>query len=67
MKILLLEDEFMLRTSIEEYLETSAHQVVGFSNGLDVLKILEKESFDLLLLDINVPKLNGLELLKGVK
>ncbi len=64
MKILLLEDEFMLRTSIEEYLETSAHQVVGFSNGLDVLKILEKESFDLLLLDINVPKLNGLELLK---
>jgi DNA-binding response OmpR family regulator len=64
MKILLLEDEFMLRTSIEEYLEASSHQVIGFSNGLDVLKTLENETFDLLLLDINVPKLNGLELLK---
>lgn len=64
MKILLLEDEFMLRTSIEEYLEASSHQIVGFNNGLDVLKTLEKETFDLLLLDINVPKLSGLELLK---
>jgi len=64
MKILLLEDEFMLRTSIEEYLEASSHQVVGFNNGIDVLKTLEKETFDLLLLDINVPKLNGLELLE---
>ena len=64
MKILLLEDEFMLRTSIEEYLEASSHQVIGFNNGLDVLKTLENETFDLLLLDINVPKLSGLELLK---
>ena len=64
MKILLLEDEFMLRSSIEEYLEASCHQVVGFSNGVDVLDALEVESFDLLLLDINVPKLNGLELLQ---
>jgi len=64
MKLLLLEDEFMLRTSIEEYLEAFGHQVISFNNGLDVLKILEKETFDLLLLDINVPKLSGLDLLK---
>jgi DNA-binding response OmpR family regulator len=64
MKILLLEDEFMLRTSIEEYLEASAHQVVGFNDGVSVLDVLRKETFDLLLLDINVPKLSGLELLK---
>jgi len=64
MKILLLEDEFMLRTSIEEYLEAFSHQVVGFNNGLDVLETLKSETFDLLLLDINVPKLNGLELLR---
>ncbi len=64
MKILLLEDEFMLRTSIEEYLEASSHQVMSFNNGLEVLEVLKNETFDLLLLDINVPKLNGLKLLQ---
>jgi len=63
-KILLLEDEFMLRSSIEEYLEASCHQVKGFSNGTDVLDAFKEETFDLLLLDINVPKLNGLKLLQ---
>jgi len=64
MKILLLEDEFMLRSSIEEYLVAFSHQVVGFNDGIEVLETLKTQTFDLLLLDINVPKLNGLELLK---
>lgn len=64
MKILLLEDEVMLRSSIEEYLEALNHKVVSFSQGEEALKGLESEEFDLLLLDINVPKLSGLELLK---
>ncbi|MDD3463478.1 MAG: response regulator transcription factor [Sulfurospirillaceae bacterium] len=64
MKILLLEDELMLRSSIMEYLEALGHRVVGFGNGQDVLLTLQKEPFDLLILDINVPKISGLELLK---
>jgi DNA-binding response OmpR family regulator len=63
MKILLLEDELMLRSSIEEYLEALNHQIIGFNNGEDALESLKKQSYDLLVLDINVPKLNGLELL----
>ncbi|MDN5377192.1 MAG: two-component system, OmpR family, response regulator, partial [Sulfurospirillum sp.] len=55
MKILLLEDEVMLRSSIEEYLEALNHKVVSFSQGEEALKGLESEEFDLLLLDINVP------------
>jgi len=54
----------MLKESIEEYFQSSGHQVVGFTNGLEALKSLEHEAFDLLLLDINVPKLSGLELLE---
>lgn len=64
MKILLLEDELMLRTSIEEYLESLSHQVVGFSSGSNALEALRGETFDLLLLDIKTPKLSGLELSK---
>jgi len=64
LKILLLEDEFMLRSSIQEYLEAFSHQVISFNDGLEVLKVLKQDSFDLLILDINVPKLSGLNLLK---
>lgn len=64
MKILLLEDEMMLRTSIEEYLESLNHQVIGFGNGIEALNALKTETFDLLILDINVPKLSGFELLE---
>jgi DNA-binding response OmpR family regulator len=63
MKILLLEDELMLRTSIEEYLEGLHHLVSGYGNGVEALDALHAETFDLLILDINVPKLSGLELL----
>lgn len=63
MKILLLEDELMLRSSIEEYLESLNHKVIGVSQGDEALKTLENQEFDLLILDINVPKVNGLELL----
>ncbi len=63
MKILLLEDELMLRCSIEEYLEALNHQIVGFSSGLDALESIKREEYDLLVLDINVPNLNGLDLL----
>ncbi len=64
MKILLLEDEFMLRSSIEEYLTDLNHQVISCSHGQEAYEILSHEEFDLLILDINVPKLSGIELLK---
>lgn len=64
MKILLLEDETMLRNSIREYLESLGHQIVGFASGAEAYEEIKNEIYDLLILDINVPKINGLELLK---
>ncbi|WP_333805206.1 response regulator transcription factor [Sulfurospirillum sp.] len=66
MKILLLEDELMLRSSIEEYLEALGHKVIAYGNGEAAYEAIKKDVFDLLLLDINVPKLNGLSLLKAL-
>lgn len=62
MKILLLEDEIMLGRTIEEYLGDLGHHVVSVSDGEAALMCLEKERFDLLIFDINVPKITGLEL-----
>jgi two-component system, OmpR family, response regulator len=66
MKILLLEDELMLRSSIEEYLEALGHKVIAFGNGEEAYEAIKKDAFDLLLLDINIPKMSGLSLLKAL-
>ncbi|MDP3266679.1 MAG: response regulator transcription factor [Sulfuricurvum sp.] len=64
MKIFLLEDDTMLCESIHEYLVSIGHYVVTCANGDEALKKIQYESYDLLLLDINVPGMNGLELLE---
>lgn len=64
MKIFLLEDDIMLCESVNEYLVSIGHSVVSCANGDQALKKIQEESYDLLLLDINVPGISGLELLE---
>lgn len=66
MKILLLEDELMLRSSIEEYLEALGHQVIAYGNGEEAYEAIKEDVFDLLILDINIPKMSGLAVLKAL-
>jgi len=63
-KILLLEDEVMLSDAINEYLLSLGHRVVSFVDGCDALEKLKIDTFDLLILDINVPGIDGLDLLE---
>lgn len=67
MKILLLEDELMLQTSINEYLNDMGYIVTTFSDGLLALENLAICEYDLLLLDINVPTIDGLTLIEELK
>ncbi|NOQ29516.1 MAG: response regulator [Helicobacteraceae bacterium] len=64
MKVFLLEDEVMLNSAITEYLNIQGHIVTSMLDGEEALKELLINSYDLLILDINVPTLDGLELLK---
>lgn len=66
MKILLLEDEVMLNESISEYLESQGHNVQTFFDGLDAYKAIKENSYDLLILDITVPGLDGLSFLEKI-
>lgn len=63
-KILLLEDEQMLSEAIHEYLLSLGHSVTLFFDGSEALAALKNETFDLLVLDINVPGIDGLDLLE---
>jgi len=67
MKILLLEDEYSLRISIEEFLIDIGYEVDGFTDGIEAHDAIYDKSYDLLLLDVNVPSLNGFELLKKLR
>jgi len=66
MKILLLEDEVMLNESICEYLESDGHHVETFFDGLDAYKDIKENSYDLLILDITVPSMDGLSILEKI-
>ena len=63
MKVLLLEDEYSLRISIEEFLEDIGYSVDGFSNGDDAYEAVYENTYAILLLDVNVPGMDGFELL----
>ena len=64
MKILLLEDDILLNEAITKYLKTVGHSVLSVRDGDVCLKTLETEVFDLLVLDINVPNVDGLTILE---
>jgi len=64
MKILLLEDDFMLNEMIVEYLTSTGHLIKSTFTGGECLELLNKEKFDLLILDINVPDIDGFTILE---
>jgi len=67
MKILLLEDEVMLNESIQEFLEELGHNVQSCLDGAKALERIKDHAFDLMILDINVPNIDGLSFLEMVQ
>ncbi|MFV0563300.1 response regulator transcription factor [Malaciobacter mytili] len=67
MRVLLLEDDTLLNEIIEEFLEELDYEVVSTHDGQEALETIYEEHFDLLILDVNVPSINGFDLLKSLK
>ncbi len=65
--IALVDDENSIRTSVSLALESEGFKVDVFQNGLEALKALENNSYDLGLFDIKMPKMDGNELLSKVR
>ena len=62
-KILLLEDDANLNETVTEFLEEQGHEVVSTYDGYEAQEKLYESKYDLLLLDVNTPGINGFELL----
>lgn len=61
-KILLAEDEINIASFIERGLQEFGHEVTVVHDGITAWKLLQDEVFDLLVLDVIMPRLNGLDL-----
>jgi CheY-like chemotaxis protein len=66
-KILIAEDEELLRFLYEKELEDAGYEVVAVNNGREALHQLEKAKPDLVILDIAMPEMDGLEALRRIK
>jgi two-component system, NtrC family, response regulator HydG len=66
-KVLVVEDDQELRRTIAEALEINRFDVRQATDGLEAIEKLQQERADLVMLDVNMPRLNGMEALKKIK
>ena len=67
MKILIVEDEDMIREGISDYLTDCGYETIQAGDGEEALKQFFNHQVDLVLLDIQMPKRNGLEVLSEIR
>ena len=65
--LLLIEDDHRLAHMVSEYLEQSGFSVQHAANGLDGLKTLQDIAPDMVLLDLMLPDIDGLEVCKRIR
>lgn len=65
--ILVVEDDHEIQELIKQFLMTQQYKVIVASDGLEGMKQFNKQSFDLILLDVMMPNLNGFEVAKMIR
>lgn len=66
-RILIVDDNKELREILEEYLRNEAGLIDGASNGKEALARHSQSPYDLIITDLNMPEVNGMEMIKSIK
>jgi two-component system, response regulator, stage 0 sporulation protein F len=66
-KILVADDEMSIRLLYSEELKEEGYEVYLASNGREALEVVEKVPLDLVILDIKMPEMSGIEVLRQIK
>ena len=67
MRLLVVEDEHSLREDIARKLRLSGYEVDACADGEAALEALTAERYDLVLLDLNLPKVDGMQVLRSLR
>ena len=67
MHILVVDDEELIRAVIKNYLDTEAYTYDEADNGEEAVKLVEDNNYDLIIMDIMMPKMDGYEAVKKIK
>ena len=67
MRLLLVEDDPMIGESIEDGLRGECYAVDWVRNGSEVALVMKQQNYDLLLLDLNLPGMNGMDILRNMR
>lgn len=65
-KLLIIDDDEVVRASLAAYLDDSGFQVVQAGNGLQGLEVFEREQPDVIICDLRMPQIDGLELIRRI-
>jgi DNA-binding NtrC family response regulator len=65
--ILVVDDEAIVRESIRDWLKDSGYEVSVAESGEEALKLIQKQNFGVMILDLRLPGMNGIDVLKKVK
>lgn len=65
-RILVIDDEQSIRNTLREILEYEKFSVQDAADGMEALELIEKESFDVILCDIKMPRMDGIEVLDKI-
>ncbi len=67
MRVLVVDDELMVQMLLEQFLTLEGHEVEVVSNGKEALARLEASSYDLILTDVHMPQMDGIEFVRQVR
>jgi DNA-binding NtrC family response regulator len=62
-RILIIDDEKSIRSTLREILEYEKYEITEASDGAEGFLLIKKEDFDLVMCDIKMPKMDGMEVL----
>lgn len=66
-RVLIAEDSSVIQNLVKKILEFQNFEITAVKNGEQVLQMLQKEPFDIILLDINMPVMDGMESVKAIR
>lgn len=66
-KVLIAEDSSVIQNLTKKILQIQNYEIYSAKNGVQVLAMLEKDTFDIILMDINMPLMDGMECARQIR